>query len=737
MSKIKTPSNADSKSKLRIKSLSRLAEKTQSVDEFFDNAVIALSQALNCAVAAIGLLDDSGKNIQILRYYQDGAFKKPFSYALEGTPCCLVYETNPEETLTFISDRVADLFPDDKALEIMGIQSYRGELFHNRDGKPVGHVFTLDYNACENDADDTAFFRLASQRIGAEYHRWQAEKSLMEREQRSKMYTEMASDWTWEIDENLKFCTISGRILNALGVNAENYIGQTIQQTAAEDNPQGQWHQLAHKLDNKQEILDFDYWIDREGQSPLYIRINGRPLFDEDGAFSGFYGTGSDLTSTRTAEQALRRSERKFRDLVEGSIQGMYIHSNWRPLFVNSALADIFGYENFRDILKLQTLSPLFPTKEAKRIEQFRERRFKGNYAPNFYEIDGLRKDGSIIRCLLSVRIVDWEGIKAIQGTVIDVTERHKAEQLLEEHRDQLQEVIEERTKKLRIEITERQYAQESLQQANASLEARVIERTHLLQLETTKAELANKTKTEFLNNMSHELRTPLNAIIGFSDMIRSETFGELNNDRYKDYINDIYASGTFLLDIISDILDISKIETGTLRLDEETVEIPQILKACEVVTIGRARERNIRLNIKIVTHLPALLADKRRLMQVVVNLLSNAIKFTEPGGQVNVDAGIRASGGHYIRISDTGIGVPESHLENIFEPFGRVENSFVREHEGVGLGLPIAKSLVEQHGGTIKLTSKENKGTVLTIEFPEHRMIKNRNIELNKKHAK
>jgi len=725
-----------SKAKRRLEGLTRLAEKTLTFDDFFDNATIALCHALDCDVAAIGILDEDRENIQILRYYQYGAFKKPFTYNLQGTPCCLVYETNPDDALTFIADGVAELYPEDAALKTMGIKSYRGELFHDRDGHPMGHVFTLDTKNCKDDADDTAFFRLASQRIGAEYQRMQAEQSLKESERKSKMYADMASDWTWEIDDNFVFREISGTILNALAVNAETYIGRTIEQTAAEDTNGEHWQHLRHAMHNHQDIVNFEYWIDRLDQTPLYIRLNGRPLFDDDGRFSGFYGTGSDLTAARTAEQALRHSERKFRDLVEGSIQGMYVHSNWRPLFVNRALAEMFGYDSYRDILELRTLTPLFPPEQAKRIEQFRERRFKGDYAPNFYEIDGLRKDGRTIRCLLSVRIVDWEGVKAIQGTVIDVTERYKAEQMLEEHRDQLQQIIEERTRKLRVEITERQYAQESLQQANASLEARVAERTRQLQLETTKAELANKTKTEFLNNMSHELRTPLNAIIGFSDMIRSETFGPLENTRYLEYINDIYHSGSFLLDIISDILDISKIETATLCLDEETVDIPQLLKACEVVVSGRARERGIKLVFKVASNLPALLADKRRVMQVIVNLLSNAVKFTAPGGKVTIEAGLNRNKAHFFKVEDCGIGIPENHLQHIFEPFGRVENSFVREHEGVGLGLPIAKSLVEQHGGSLVLSSQENIGTVVEVTFPKTRVINIKKINYGKQTA-
>ncbi len=237
-------------------------------------------------------------------------------------------------------------------------------------------------------------------------------------------------------------------------------------------------------------------------------------------------------------------------------------------------------------------------------------------------------------------------------------------------------------------------------------------------------AEFASRTKTEFLANVSHELRTPLNAINGFSEIMVSEMFGPLGNPRYADYARDIYDSGTHLLSLINDILDLSKVEAGKLELDENEVDTAETVQACLRIVKQRANEGDVALVNKVGRGVPHLMADERALKQIIINLLSNAIKFTPPGGKVTVRAGIAGDGGFRISISDTGIGMAAEDIATALTPFAQVESSFSHKQDGTGLGLPLVKSLVELHGGTLEIVSEPGVGTNVHAWFPAARII-------------
>ncbi len=235
-------------------------------------------------------------------------------------------------------------------------------------------------------------------------------------------------------------------------------------------------------------------------------------------------------------------------------------------------------------------------------------------------------------------------------------------------------------------------------------------------------AEYANRSKSEFLANMSHELRTPLNAIIGFSEMMCLETFGPVGGAQYREYVRDIYDSGTHLLSLINDILDLSKVEAGKLELYEEPVDIAKAVISCLRIVKERAKENGIQLANRLGGDLPRLFADERAVKQIVLNLLSNAIKFTPVGGKGTVHAEIDEDGCFAISVTDTGIGIDADDIPKMFTPFSQVDDSLTRKQEGTGLGLPLVKSLVEKHGGTIELESELGRGTTATIRFPAGR---------------
>ena len=243
---------------------------------------------------------------------------------------------------------------------------------------------------------------------------------------------------------------------------------------------------------------------------------------------------------------------------------------------------------------------------------------------------------------------------------------------------------------------------------------------------EKTRAEEANQAKSKFLANMSHELRTPLNAIIGFSEIMESGMFGPLGSDKYREYCHDIHQSGQYLLDVINDILDMSKIEAGRIRLDAEPIELESFLNDAMRVVSGRANDKRLKLIARIGAGI-RLTADHRLLKQIVLNLLSNAVKFTPEGGRVTIRARGTAGGWVSVSIADTGIGIPEDALARLGRPFEQVESQLTKSHQGSGLGLAIAKSLTELHLGTMRIHSTLGRGTMVLLRLPVTRPVAQR----------
>jgi signal transduction histidine kinase len=245
---------------------------------------------------------------------------------------------------------------------------------------------------------------------------------------------------------------------------------------------------------------------------------------------------------------------------------------------------------------------------------------------------------------------------------------------------------------------------------------------TQQLYLEKIGAETANRTKSEFLANVSHELRTPLNAIIGFSEVMQRKMFGPLS-ERYRGYATDIFNSGNHLLELINEILDLSKLEAGKFELSEEEIDLPVTVKACLHLVEAQAQKSKIRLSAALDPEVRVIRADDRRMRQVVINLLSNAVKFTPERGQVRVTSFMK-NGALTIEVSDSGIGIAAKDIAKVMTAFGQVESKISRKYEGSGLGLPLAKHLVELHGGTLTIESQVNAGTTVTVTLPSNRIV-------------
>ena len=234
-----------------------------------------------------------------------------------------------------------------------------------------------------------------------------------------------------------------------------------------------------------------------------------------------------------------------------------------------------------------------------------------------------------------------------------------------------------------------------------------------------TEAEAANRAKSEFLANMSHELRTPLNSIIGFSEVMGGQVFGKLENAKYAEYVKDINDSGTHLLKVIDGILDVSRIEAGKVKLKKEKIDVAGTVRSCAAMVAERVRNAGLSLSVDVEESTPELDADPTRVKQILLNRLTNAIKFTPEGGRIAVGAGTGEDGAPVIEVADSGIGIAAQDLPRVLQPFAQVEDPMTRGHEGLGLGLPLAKSLMELHGGTLTIDSEAGRGTTVTLRFP------------------
>lgn len=367
------------------------------------------------------------------------------------------------------------------------------------------------------------------------------------------------------------------------------------------------------------------------------------------------------------AEAARHQSERNLLQILESVVDGIIsIDEKGMVSVFNPAAQKIFGYS--ADEVLGKSLNMLMPKPDAGKHDKYID-----NYSDSGKAkiigigrvVEGLKKDGTVFPMDLAINELVIDGKRVFTGIIRDVTERQKAEQEIIDARDE--------------------------------------------------AELASKVKSEFLANMSHELRTPLNAIIGFSEVTRSEIFGPIGNKKYKEYICDIQSSARHLLELINDILDIARIESGKFEVNDETFSVSEAINGI----IDFVDSSNVHLHSNISNSIPLISTDKRRFKQIFLNILSNAVKFTEDGGDVNVDVFTDNAGCVVLKVSDTGIGMDKDEIILALKPFEQIDTGLSRKYDGAGLGLPLVKKMVEFQNAKFEIESESGVGTTVTITFP------------------
>jgi len=369
----------------------------------------------------------------------------------------------------------------------------------------------------------------------------------------------------------------------------------------------------------------------------------------------------------------LLTAEATYRAFFEHAIEGVFRTSpDGRYLDANPALAKIYGYGSPEALIAgLTDIADQLYIDSARRAEF--QAIMQANDRVTAFESEIRRRDGRTIWISENARAVrDWSGkIVCYEGTVEDVSERHRAQQ------------------KMRAALAE--------------------------------AEEASRAKSAFLAAMSHELKTPLNAVLGFSEIIKEEMLGPIEPLKYRDYAHDIHASGTRLLTIVSDVLDVAQLSGGAVTLDTRIYSAKSLID--ESITLARRATKDEReVSVEIPDIFPPVDVDSKRLRQAIANLITNALKFTPPGGSVGVSVRLERSGGMSFIVTDTGIGMEPQTIAAALEPFRQLDRSLARRFEGAGLGLSITKSLVELHGGVLLIESAVGEGTTASIVLPASR---------------
>ena len=492
------------------------------------------------------------------------------------------------------------------------------------------------------------------------------ESRVAERARELRMITDQLPVQISRFDTAERYVFVNRTSADRLGTTTDLAENKTIEEVVGSGIYPHLRDRIARSISG--EPQDFEETLVYPDGTQREVRVQYLPDFDSQGNVTAVIGLVIDMTESRKTERSLSRSENRYKTIFESGnvaiirtdpITGKAIEANDRE-------AEILGYKNRADLLE---------NYEAHKHWYSMEDREKWLASKKAGEVSWDAELRMITRQGNSVWLHTSSVFNQSENTVDIIS----------------------------VDITK------SKEQEKTVLTAR------------EEAEYANRAKSEFLANMSHELRTPLNAILGFSQIIRDKVFGADDIARYAEYAGDIYESGDHLLAIINDVLDLSRIEAGKSNLRYEAIETERLVTNCVKLVSGRIRESRQTISMELPPMENTLHADKRMLKQMLLNLLSNANKFTPTSGHISIYAGESDAGLFELTVTDNGIGIAEEDLPRIMQPFGQVEDTFTRQFDGSGLGLPLVASLAELHQGGLKIKSEPGKGTTITIWLPFH----------------
>ena len=481
--------------------------------------------------------------------------------------------------------------------------------------------------------------------------------------------------WFWEMDADLCLTYVSENIKAITGDTAESLLGRRRRAVLNDDFSRENWAQHQETLAAHKPFRDFVYQRESNTDRTLWTRISGAPVFDGEGRFTGYRGIGSDVAELVRTEHELRRQESRWANVLKGASAGLWIMEDGR-IFASPNIEAWVGLApgTLADFDFTYWLSFVHPD-DRERVREAMARHLKGETSVFHEEYKVRRSDGSYlwVEC-------QGEGVKGADGQV------HRMAGSF-------------------IDIQDRKTSELALREA------------------MVQAQVADRAKSTFLANMSHELRTPLNAIIGFSEALKQKLFGDLGNENNSEYVGHIHSSGLHLLNIVNDILDITKIEAGHYELHEREFSIPENIRICQELMGTDSHMANpvIRTDVPVTT--PALLADERAFRQILLNILSNAAKFSPNQESVDITVSSNAEDGLILSIRDHGIGMEPEDIALALQPFAQIDSDLSRSYEGTGLGLAISNALMELHGGSLRMESEPGVGTAVHLCFPPHRV--------------